>query len=717
MKKLLLLLILAAGVPALQAQYTHHAIHAVINQSEGKISVIDSITFTADIAKQEKSYQFKLNKHLIVEKKAGSFNLEQLSINDEEGSTGYRADLPSDVKGEVTIPVKYSGRIHEEIKSGAAEYARGFSTTDGIISTDGVYLAGSSVWLPHFEGSDLFTFNLTIDLDEEWNVVTQGTRTMNELSDHKRRIHYDSPDPVDEVYLVAGPWTEYSVKDGDVLVQAFLRTPDEELANRYLDVTGYYLKLYDDLIGPYPYTKFALVENFWETGFGMPSFTLLGPQVIRFPWILHSSYPHELLHNYWGNSVYVDYSQGNWCEGITAYMADHLIKEQQGQGDEYRRTTLQKFTDYVNPDNDFPPSEFISRNNPAEEAIGYGKVMMFNNMLRVLFGDEAFRQAYADFYSHNRFRFASWDDIRTSFERVTGKDLKALFDQWIKRKGAPTLELSDVRVTRSNGGYDLSYTIRQVQDEAPFNLNIPVAVFFESANNVTVIPMTSRKLTFKQHYSSRPLKVSVDPQFNVMRRLHYSEVPSSMSQLFGAERSAIILPSDSEYREQYESLARFWQESQKVQGKELVILDDEAIDGIPSDMPVWVVGFENRFYNEIKMQERYRGNFSDEEDTTITQMINEQSLVCAIPNADAPGQTIGFIGTHFPEDIMVLARKLPHYGSYGYLGFTGSEFTNVLKGMLPVLNSAMDYVIPYDDHPKVTGHLQPREALSVNSKQ
>ena len=84
------------------------------------------------------------------------------------------------------------------------------------------------------------------------------------------------------------------------------------------------------------------MENFWETGYGMPSFTLLGQQVIRFPFILHSSYPHEILHNWWGNGVFVDYAGGNWCEGLTAYLADHLIAEQRGQGAEHRRAILQR---------------------------------------------------------------------------------------------------------------------------------------------------------------------------------------------------------------------------------------------------------------------------------------------------------------------------------------------------------------------------------------
>ena len=63
----------------------------------------------------------------------------------------------------------------------------------------------------------------------------------------------------------------------------------------------------------------------------MPSFTLLGPQIIRFPFILTSSYPHEILHNWWGNSVFVDETRGNWCEGLTAYIADHLMQEQRGE--------------------------------------------------------------------------------------------------------------------------------------------------------------------------------------------------------------------------------------------------------------------------------------------------------------------------------------------------------------------------------------------------
>ena len=62
---------------------------------------------------------------------------------------------------------------------------------------------------------------------------------------------------------------EYSESAGATNVMAFLRTPDETLANKYLEATSQYLEMYRKLVGPYPFSKFALVENFWETGYGM----------------------------------------------------------------------------------------------------------------------------------------------------------------------------------------------------------------------------------------------------------------------------------------------------------------------------------------------------------------------------------------------------------------------------------------------------------------
>ena len=226
---------------------------------------------------------------------------------------------------------------------------------------------------------------------------------------------------------------------------AFLREDDPALAGRYL--RGHPAlpeRSTRACCRPYPYPTFALVENFWETGYGMPGFTLLGPQVIRFPWILTSSYPHELLHNWWGNSVFVDSDGGNWCEGLTAYMADHLFAEQRGEGATYRRDTLQEVHRLRARRQGLPADRRSARGrSAASEAVGYGKSLMVYHMVRREVGDEAFLRALSRFFTSTEFQRASFDDLAGAFATVTGGDWRPFFASWTGRPGAPRLEITD----------------------------------------------------------------------------------------------------------------------------------------------------------------------------------------------------------------------------------------------------------------------------------
>ncbi len=711
-KTIISILILFLGINT-YSQSIHHELNVDLNISDKSIEVIDSITFPAKYFNEHDTLFCFLNKNLKLQSLDKNYKLSKIEQNDTSNIFyKYIIKVLNSGKDNLTIPLKYYGKITDEITTGAAEYARGFSETSGIISDEGVFMAGSTYWIPAFEES-LFSFNLTVTLEPGWNVVSQGKRTINEIAGDKRKVRYESPEPMDEIYLISAAWTEYEQNAGDVLVQAFLRTPDEELANRYIGVTSNYLKMYENLIGSYPYTKFALVENFWETGYGMPSFTLLGEKVIRFPFILHSSYPHELLHNWWGNSVYVDYEKGNWCEGITVYMADHLIKEQRGQGSDYRRTTLQKFTDYVNETNDFPVVEFRSRHNAAEEAIGYGKATMFNHMLRKKFGDEKFIQAYRTFYVDNKFKFSSFDDIRISFEKVTDSDLKPFFDQWLLRKGAPEIKLSNVKLEKTGKQFNLEFTLSQIQKEDIFSLNIPVAIYFEDKVELKNVDLNERSVTYNFKFQEQVLKIEVDPQFDVFRRLDKSEVPPSLSQIFGAKEGKIVLPKNSPFSDEFSKLAETWKKTQEVQGKFLDIVFDEDLKKLPDDKAVWIIGFENKFAGLFSIQEDYAAYFDEAQTELINDLSETGSLVYTIPNPENNVQTIGFIGTNIKDAVPGLTRLLSHYGKYSYLGFEGERPSNVLKGTFPALNSPLFYLIKYNGKtPEIKVKLKPAKALA-----
>ena len=653
MKKFYLIFLILALPLLLNSQTIHHNLKVTLSIADHFIEVIDEITLAESFLRKNPEIIFSLNGNLTVEVTGSKNSLQEIPYEKNENERipikKYRFKAPRKGKAQI-IELKYNGKIYDLIEEGSAEYARGFSETSGIIYEEGIYLAGSTHWIPDFFGAELMSFNLETTIDQEWLVVSQGTRTNNEEINGMRKIRYESPEPMDEIYLIGGKWTEYNIQSDQVLFQAFLRTPDEKLAQKYLGATQGFLSMYEKMIGPYPFSKFALVENFWETGYGMPSFTLLGPKVIRFPWILYSSYPHELLHNYWGNSVYVDYSGGNWCEGITAYMADHLLKEQQGQGAEYRQNTLQKYTDYVNFENDFPLSEFISRNNSAEEAIGYGKCLMINNMLRAEYGDKIFLNAYAKFFKDFKFKKASFNDIRYCFEEVTGTDLKPFFTQWVNRPGAPSILLSNVKVVEREDIFIISFYLNQVQDDELFKVNIPIAFYLENEESVEIksVDLHQTDQRFQFTFGKKPLRIEIDPEFHVFRRLDRRETPTTLTQLFGSKETIIILPSKSPYIENYTELANTWKSTQKIQGKKLLIESDNSIQELPKDKNIWVIGFENKFFEKSKIPADYVSTLSFEAQNEKELLMKNESFVFAIPNPANSEYTLGFLGSHRP---------------------------------------------------------------------
>ncbi len=728
LKKLhpLFIVFILAGFALAGPKAIHHKIEASIDPAKSFIEATDKITIPHDQLKDLHSFLLSadltvssatpgvtitLSKSVIKAEDLG-MDKEDFDASSNISQNKYTLTFDSKHVGDLEFTLKFSGKIYHPIEQVGEEYARGFSQTPGLIEERGAYLSGSTYWIPWFNDK-LITFELTTTLPKGWDVVSQGNRTLHEIKDTKQITTWDSPELMEEVYLIAAKFTEYNFSAGSVDVMAFLRTPDETMANKYLETTAQYLEMYRNLVGPYPFSKFALVENFWATGYGMPSFTLLGEQIIRFPFILHSSYPHELLHNWWGNSAYVDFDNGNWCEGLTAYMADHLIKEQRGQGDAYRRSTLQKYTDYVNPENDFPLNKFISRTSASSEAVGYGKSSMMWDMLRQEVGDENFIRGFQKFYRDEKYKRASFDDIRLAFESVSGKDLKAFFTQWIDRTGAPELTLSDVKVSKVAGGYKLQFNINQIQKDDAYDLSIPVAVSFADKADIKYVRMTEKKQQFQLEFAEKPLLVQVDPQFNLFRKLHYNEIPPALSKIFGAEKILFLLPAKAskEKKEEYKKLAEIWA---KDPSKKSTIKFDDEVTKLPDDQAVWIFGENNSWAGSIK---KSLTNFDVEvTDKNIrigkTNVSKENnSFIFSVRHPKNPNSVLVWLTIGNKDAVAGLARKLPHYGKYSYLAFEGDEPSNIAKGQWPAIHSPL-MVNLANSREKVFTELPKRPALA-----
>ena len=596
----------------------------------------------------------------------------------------------------VDIELKYEGKVFDpqfpkkEEKSG-----------------EGIFLSGASYFYPQTLKQkgvpDLMTFKLTALYPEGWKVVSQGEKTSKNKTG--TRVVWEATHPMEEIFLIANRFEEYERQHGDIVFYAYLFWKDRDLADKYFKATRKYLDFYEKLIGPYPYKKFALVENSRETGFGMASFTFLGSKVIRFPFILNTSYPHEILHNWWGNSVYIDPESGNWAEGLTSYLSDHLLLDLKGKGDQYRLQQLMKYLNHVNKANDFPLIEFKSRTDQASQAIGYGKMLMILHMVRVQVGDEVFLKALREFNKEHQFRYAGLEDLRRVFESASGMDFSGFFDHWTYRRGAPTLELSSVKHVSLKNGHQLRIEIKQTQSGPAFPLSLPVAVWTKGSSvpQITLLNMMKKTLTHSFDLPGEPGQVQVDPYTEVFRNLNRKEVPPSIGQTYGSPLPTRILPSRDEYPDVllgYHQFAMTLAEKSKTSGP---LMEDTKMTPVPKG-GLWVFGRKNLYGKRLKPQlKRYGVKLLDDAVIIAGKSFpwEDHSFVFTVPRLGGLEGSATWVIASSGESIPGLIRKLPHYGKYGVLVFKGKEPENQLKSIWPFKPSSLmkvfqpgEYVLP-----------------------
>ena len=101
---------------------------------------------------------------------------------------------------------------------------------------------------------------------------------------------------------------------------------------------------------------------------------------------------------------------------------------------------------------------------------------------------------------------------------------------------------------------------------------------------------------------------------------------------------------------------------------------------------------------------------------SVRRITSIKSNTSPARNPNNPRQAIVWVATDNLVAIPGLARKLPHYRKYSYLGFSGDEPTNIAKGQWPVDRSPMQLDVQQKDDAIVdveTANTTPRAPLAV----
>jgi len=135
-------------------------------------------------------------------------------------------------------------------------------------------LAGLA-WYPDIKIAE-DQYDLTVDAPKGVLAITVGKPKGVTSLNGRTRSRWRSDPRISSLPLVAGHYNVKTQKFGRVTAATYFSQQLQHLSADYLAATGRYLQLYEKMFGPYPFSQFAVVENFFPTGYGFPSFTLMG---------------------------------------------------------------------------------------------------------------------------------------------------------------------------------------------------------------------------------------------------------------------------------------------------------------------------------------------------------------------------------------------------------------------------------------------------------
>jgi hypothetical protein len=477
-------------------------------------------------------------------------------------------------------------------------------------------------------------------------------------SDEGYHARFEFPFPSEGIDLMGGPYavetdSMYGAGGKKIQLRTYFHPQIRGLAREYLSSVKEYIHLYESWIGEYPFTEFSVVSSPTPTGFGMPTLTYLGINVLRLPFIRNTSLGHEVLHNWWGNGVYPYYPGGNWSEGLTTFMADYAYKERMGPeaAKEMRLGWLRDFA-ALSPDQDFVLEKFTTRTHGASKIIGYNKAAMMFLMLRDLLGNESFDRALRFFWSQNKFRVASWSDLQSAFETESGKKLQTFFEQWLTYTGAPSVRITEAVRTYSESGYHVTVTLEQ--EDSSYSIRLPIAVHTERDVKIKIFNMDKESQTFSFESRTKPIKVTLDPDFRLFRRLTPNEAPPILRQIMVDHSTETILLSE---------MGDGHDVSRELAGKllrrtpKIVSLADT--DKVTS---VLVIGLQDEVSKWLNLNKLPPRPFNMRRDgTAYAWTIRKDGVTFVVVSAkDVPS-------------LQSLVRPLPHYGRQSYIVFDGTK--------------------------------------------
>jgi hypothetical protein len=213
------------------------------------------------------------------------------------------------------------------------------------------------------------------------------------------------------------------------------------------------------------------------------------------------------------------------------------------------------------------------------------------------------------------------------------------------------------------------WSVTGAVSQATTGFDFEVSLVLESSAGAAIVrrlDVGAEKTPFVLNVTGRPVALTVDPNYDLFRRLYPSEIPPSINTIKSAPSVLVILAAD-------------------------------LADGIKkaADTLLLSLGVENY---RVVAEDRLDPTAIGESDLLLIGLVRRTELLAAVDGRvtltnqsfELEGVTQRVTALFFPLSSVYadqVARKITHYGSYSFLAFSRGQ--NQAKGVWPTLASPL----------------------------
>ncbi|HTM94161.1 MAG TPA: M1 family metallopeptidase [Flavisolibacter sp.] len=377
-------------------------------------------------------------------------------------------------------------------------------------------------WIPCKDvPDDKASFEFTVTAPSQYKVISNGVKIEEkDLQNGNTVTHWkeDTPLPTKVMVIGAAKFAVKTFEDSppNIPVSAWIYQQDSTKGFHDYAPATEILKFFSDYVAPFPYEKLANVQS--KTIFGgmeNASAIFYFENSVTGKGGIEDLLAHEIAHQWFGDMASEKSFAHLWLsEGFATYFTN--IYWQYKFGKEAFQKRLQKeraeVIEFVKT-NDRPVVDSLSPYMDLLNANSYQKGGWVLHMLRNEVGDSIFHKIIQTYYQQYKGSNADTRDLQRVAEKISGKNLKWFFDQWLYRPGIPQL-LIDREIDKDE--VKLRITQQGVKFDFPLEIGI---VRTDGSSLKETIPVNSQMIEYKIKVPDVK-SVIIDPD----TKLLYSEI-------------------------------------------------------------------------------------------------------------------------------------------------------------------------------------------------